>query len=924
MKHHIHVTIATILAALMCASAWAEIELSCDSLVIRLDEENGRITSARIPQLNADLALKGGLRVTEGVEAREITLGRASVSGGQSPLLRFAPEGEELAVEARITPRNAWFAWEVKLRNAADRQRLLALSLPLEVPGDGPIAAYDGFLPTEALTEAFDGPMYRTPIPLCAAWSEAGGAATGINAREHLSFVATSGEPLPDGGARVATRTHLVLDPGQELKVELFLCGMTGEWGRGEALQWWYASAPELFVPTDGIDPRILDASAQYAAWQRNPLQAEDYQVREVARRTRAGWDWCINPFKRAGDVALREEWYDYTPANPERLAEEDQVPWEEYRARRQAQFAAGERLGVAMLLYTPAQIWLEEQLAREQFADAIVDDPSQQNRYPNGYVKPQDSVVRVFPYNTSWGEQAKKDLADAAEELGLYGFSFDTAVGGGKFRGAAIAGLPERGWDENGPFMREGVAIRRVMEYVHTLRHEDGTTLGIAANIRSSADYNSCAGSDAALFEGQPWKYERGTEFALRDAIGTKPACWWESYELDSFVAYRNMNRDEIAAAYQGMADFTAIESLRMGFWPSTAYSRGFQSMTERYLPRIDACIEAGWQPVTAARSDDFTWLTRYGSGLQTRIAIGNETPGPARGMLTVAREWVWPGQPEALVFTGFDGSALTTQVAEEDLTVTDVRVPTRSAEVIVACAALPLPEGSKVTAAWAGDRVRRTLTLDCSLPRALAPLATLSVPEGMRVASARIDGTEVACRERDGLARVGAEGARRQFRIEVEFASAIIQPSQDELLEVEFLFEDEPAGYIVLPAQPTQAEEIAAERIVHYFQWFLHVERDLEEPPAFPVVRGEVPEDDSLMIVINRERAQAPTITLPATRHLSISAPDAAGLEAAVGELLAVLDEKYVAPATFVWRRATNQAGLIGDWLPDPVANE
>ena len=197
MKHHIHVTIATILAALMCASAWAEIELSCDSLVIRLDEENGRITSARIPQLNADLALKGGLRVTEGVEAREITLGRASVSGGQSPLLRFAPEGEELAVEARITPRNAWFAWEVKLRNAADRQRLLALSLPLEVPGDGPIAAYDGFLPTEALTEAFDGPMYRTPIPLCAAWSEAGGAATGINAREHLSFVATSGEPLP-------------------------------------------------------------------------------------------------------------------------------------------------------------------------------------------------------------------------------------------------------------------------------------------------------------------------------------------------------------------------------------------------------------------------------------------------------------------------------------------------------------------------------------------------------------------------------------------------------------------------------------------------------------------------------------------------------------------------------------------------------
>ena len=219
MKHHIHMTIAPILAALLCVSAWAEVELSCDSLVIRLDETTGRITSARVPQLDADLALTGGLRLTEGAEAREIALGQASVSGGRSPLLSYAPEGEELAVEARVIPREAWFAWEVTLRNTGDAQRLLALSLPLVVPGDGPIAAYDGFLPTEALTEAFDGPMYRTPIPLCAAWSEAGGAATGINAREHLSFVATSGEPLPDGGARVATRTHLVLDPGQELKV---------------------------------------------------------------------------------------------------------------------------------------------------------------------------------------------------------------------------------------------------------------------------------------------------------------------------------------------------------------------------------------------------------------------------------------------------------------------------------------------------------------------------------------------------------------------------------------------------------------------------------------------------------------------------------------------------------------------------------
>jgi hypothetical protein len=67
----------------------------------------------------------------------------------------------------------------------------------------------------------------------------------------------------------------------------------------------------------------------------------------------------------------------------------------------------------------------------------------------------------------------------------------------------------------------------------------------------------------------------------------------------------------------------------------------------------------------------------------------------------------------------------------------------------------------------------------------------------------------------------------------------------------------------------------------------------------------------------VINREQTDRPMVKLPFGRHLSISAPDAAGLEDAVGELLHVLDAKYVAPPTFVWRRATNEAGLIGDWL-------
>lgn len=932
--------LALALCGCLLAAAAPAAELECGSLAVTLDEATGRITGARLPQLDRALGLTGGLRLTEGAEEREIALGDATFEAARAPRLLFQPEGEGLTVACTIRAEAGWLAWDVTLRNDADRQRLLALSLPVEVPADGPPACYDGYLEEPALEEPFDGPRYRTPIPLCAAWSEAGGAAVGTNPREHLSFIATRGEPLADAGARIETCTRIVLDPGQQLQVELLLCGMSGRWGRGEALHWWYASAPELFRPAGGIDPRVLRASGQYLAWKRNPLIQEDYAVRERARRCHVGWDWCIGPFKRVGDIVARKEWFDYDPALPERMDETDRLPWSEYRAQRRARFQTGERLGVAMLFYTPSQIWCEEQLAREHFEDAIVRDPSVSTRHPNGYVKRHEAVVRVFPHNTSWGEQSKRDLAEVSEQLGLYGFAFDTATGPAKYRGPGMDGLPERGWDEDGPFVREGVAIRRLMEHVHTLEHEDGTTVAVVANIRHSADYNCCMGADAALFEGEPWKGLRGREWALRDAIGTKPACWWEHYALDSLVDYENMTREEIAAAYQGMADFTAIESLHMGFWPTAAYSRGFESMTRRYLPRIEACIAAGWQPVTAAHSDDFTWITRYGSGLGTHIAVGNETAEPAEGTLALSREWLDAPlpvptvallaeipiigklfrRPGALVFTAFDGGSLTTRVEPETLTVSGVSVPRRAAEVVAACAVLDLPAGSSATAQWTGDRVRRTLALTVEAPEDVAPCGGVRVPDGMRVAAARIDGEDVACREHRGTAFFADEGQRREYRVEMDLVSSIIEPAQEELLAVDFLFGDQPAGYVVILGEATEAEELAAERIVHYFQWFVASERGVEEPEPFPVVRGEIPRDDSLMIVIDLG-GEAPGVRLPDARHLEVTAPDADGLERAVDELLHVLDAEYVAPPTFVWRRSTNEAGLIGEWLPDPV---
>ncbi len=891
-----HMLLVAALLALMPAHAAL---LECDTLCVQIDESTGRVVLGSLPDLDRTLDLTGGLVLTEGIDARPIALADAAFAAADAgATLDFAPADEDLRVSLGIALEGGWLAWNVELENTGDRQRLLSVALEISVPSDGPISCYDGHEEFAALTKSFDGPPYRRPLPLCAAWSDEGGVAVGLNPRQSLSFIATRGEPLDAGGARVDVRTHIVLDPGQTLPLQMFMCGLTGQWGRGEALHWYYTTAPELFAPNPDIDPRTLFAGAQYAAWRRNPGEPEDFQVRETLRRTRAGWDWCINPFRRAGDIVGRPELWDYTPALPGKMADEDKLSFDEYHAARAERFATGERLGSAMFFYTPSQIWCEEQLARERYPDSLTEDPAERCRYTTGYVKPHDGVVRVFPYNTSYAEQSERDLADVADELALRGFAFDTATGGARYSGPGIADLPERGWDEDGPFVREAVAIRHMEDYVHSLRHADGSTLAVVANIRSSADYNSCMGADGALFEGEPWKGGRGEQWCLRDSLGSKPACWWEHYALDSFVDYKNMTRDEIAAAYQGIADFTCIESLRMGFWPTTSYARGFESMARRYLPRIEACTRAGWQPLTAVRSDDFTWVTRYGRDFSTHIAYGNETAEP-------------------------DGEAVTTQVGEETLTLTGVRAPRRSAEVVVAAATISADPGATITASWSGDGLSRTLALQLRDAESHARNMMVAVPAGMVCRQIRVDG-EPARVIRAGQSLVAATTAAEptDLLVEVDFVSAIIEGSRGQLLARPFLFEDQPGGWIVLPETPTPAEELAAERIVHYFQYYLRVTRDVEDPTAFPIVRGEPPKDDSLMIMINRQPSRRPRVVIPdVASDVLISAPDAAGLQRAVDALLAALDDKYVATPPFVWRRSTNQAGLIGASLPDPA---
>lgn len=335
-------------------------------------------------------------------------------------------------------------------------------------------------------------------------------------------------------------------------------------------------------------------------------------------------------------------------------------VDIEAFRQRRRDLFAAGERGGVQMLFYVPAMIWCEEALAKERYADALTAAPRQINRYER-YVTGWDDDLRVLPWHTSYGDQARLDLKEVAAELDLTGFAYDTAGGAARHPGPAAQRFPERAWDDEvGEFVREGLAIATLIDYTQTLRHSSGRRLSVVPNL-GFAWYTVGQVADAGMREANPWHSEGAHSEIIRNIMGAKPVCWWEGYGMNELLRYETMTAEEVVDAYIGMGDHVISESFKWAYLPTVAFTRGV-STALMMVPPLLACIDAGYRPVPAARVAGASWVRRYGTGTATRLVTGNETLQEARPRVTVDNAWLGG---DTHVFSRDDGAALTNRFA-------------------------------------------------------------------------------------------------------------------------------------------------------------------------------------------------------------------------------------------------------------------
>lgn len=866
--------------------------------------------------LLASLAAARPLELPGGVEL--------TIADGQAEMVQIDLQAaDDLRVTVVPPVPGTMLRWRITCTDLINRTRWLELQLTARPDIEGPLHYWPGFQPIE-LTEPYEGAATGAPsLPLAALWSTEGGMAIGLEPHEHVSYIRHSADPTGER-PRLTLHVRIVLDPGGSRTVT-FVGMPVGRWGYLEALDRWYALAPEYYDVQTDIDPRINMCAAQYAAW---PPGAPYWE--ELCRRNFAGWDWCYAPFKRTGDIVGRPELWDYEMA-PGRDATKQRMHLDDveafHRWRREV-FAQGERGGIAMLFYVPAMIWCEEALAYERYRDALTRDPAQRFHIEN-WVTGWDTDVRVLPWNTSYGEQAKIDLATVAEELDLTGFAFDTASGQARYRGPHTGEFASRAWDDDvGEFVREGIAISELIDYCHTLRNSKGLPLGVLSNL-GFAWYTVAQTSDAGMRENPPWANERAYHDVARYAMGRKPICWWEGYDFHNLLNYEQMTPEQLADAYIGMSDFVINESYRWGYVPTVAFTRGIASAV-RQLPTLMDCIQAGWEPVPAASVEGATWVARYGDGLNSRLVLGNETAQSITSAVEIDAQYLGGG---AWLFSKHDGAKLTNRVlAGGNTRINGIRQDPRRVAVLRCRARVsPAPEGCAATVEMVDTLNTQTVIIRFTPPLPAGTEIELAVPAGYRCKSTTIDGAPVTVESDADVSRMRIpESGCAQLR--AVFASEIFASSREELQAFPIAPEGGTPAIIVLHPNASESERLAAERLAGavraYFACALDEAREVE----LTIATGTPSVQTEAMIAIDGKggtfarKIGVPHTAIPAGprvgiagRVLYIIASSPQETLTATDALLRVLDEKYFWPGYLHGLVVNRAVGVVGRYIGD-----
>lgn len=706
----------------------AILTVASDSCRLSLDSETATIASGQVQVNGHSLNFRGDGFVFYDRFGKRIDLIDADVKTNGSiftAVLRYSFGTCDVKVQAMPESKDAsggeggggvCFHWNV--RNQTDVEQFVMLSLDFEFVAKHGMQFYTGKetvpLGGKARMQRWDGRVkLRERIPLAGVYSSDIGLAMGLAADEfHGEWVPQLGRD--DRGKAVVSQTmRIIVNAKGSYDGSFVVFGFLPKYAERDAIRRYHAMYPAIFKRRNDIDPRLHGTSASYLAWKRNDA--------ELSRLTGSDWEWCINPYRRNGDIADSKQFWNYTPVRPFSVNRDKvDVPRDTWLARKKDKFAQGQWCNTAMVYYHISGVWAESQLANE-FLDSRMDNPNADGLiYRKTWGPAQDDAQAMFTWQTSYGDFVRQSCRQANDSLDIAGFGFDSPNPQMKYRGSALAKIKRKNFDEHGAYASNALAVAHLLDFVRNQNDDHGGKLGTVTNLNMLQHWLAAFHTDTCLIEKNPWGLLPPYPLQHRYAMGEKSISWWEGYHADDLLDLSTIKDEDFREAIRGLADYTALRSIFCGVEYQHLFSSGVEYLI-RVLSLNKALNHAIWKPVPGfevEHTDKQLWLSRFGQNETTFLAIGNATAKSLAGTAVVYPDEL--NLTRGAIFAEYYGHDTINTLASDGTTQVRYDIPTRKFKVAQYIMTLPDADKAKVVASVKRDFSRIAIHAVVQFPQA------------------------------------------------------------------------------------------------------------------------------------------------------------------------------------------------------------
>jgi hypothetical protein len=603
---------------------------------------------------------KGGLNIVEGASATRISLANATDWEIQpnSVSFKLAEESKELETKQvfEICAGNTIKLF-LSFKNNGNRERLLQPGYSVFLPGQN-LKWWDGRSECKPHDPELTPEGILLQFPASAAYDVNNGVAIGLDPHQLLSTFMIGARP-EKGGLLISFATRIVLDEGQSFTLPLCLFSFKPNFGYFDAVQRIHDLYPDLFNPTQGIRPLMLQGGGGYVFGSR----ATRHLQPEVCRRFCLGWDWIYCPGIIPGYWYTEKDDYDPTMGYPYETDKNDIVTtgrsFEQYHTDLHDRISAGD-------LSTTTTYYMIPQAADvrvlKKYPDSVLMGPEGPTTLKmKNWVRNNSEVTGMYPWGNSYGNSVTKQIGQVAADFAPSAIGFDmTDCSDKHYGGAAISQESARAWDDKGVYAATQVALAHLADVIHQQR-VSGYTMGAVFNVPWTIF--TATRCDASLFERPPYIWVDKIE-PSRFLVGHKPVTWWQALTPEKILKnWEQLEPNQLRSGITGIYKYVRLMSLRYGTYPWVPGQEFGSKDLVDVMPVLSELNRQGWQAVPAVKGADGLWLSRYGKGIDTFIAVGNSNRKSCQAKLALYPEYLGVGY---FLFSDYKGNPIKTSYSE------------------------------------------------------------------------------------------------------------------------------------------------------------------------------------------------------------------------------------------------------------------